>query len=290
MLNDPDGKAVDYRFVEINPAFERQTGLHEAVGKTIRQMVPNHEAYWFEIYGKVSRTGEAIRFENAAVAMKRYYDVFAFRIGGEGSQRVGILFNDIAERKRSERALRDSEAALAEAQQIAYIGSWILYPESGELRASVEMFRMFAVDPGPVALLPLFIDRIHDEDRAGVKAGFAAAVQTGTLDLEFRIVTPDGTRVARAVARKREVGESHLSLIGTTRDITEQKAAEEAIRQHGDRLERSNLELERFNRLAVGRELRMIELKQQINDLCAQSGQPAPYVLPEECALAKETL
>ncbi len=195
---------------------------------------------------------------------------------------------DITARVAGEQALRESEAALAEAQEIAHIGSWILYPESGELRGSVEMFRMFAVDPGPVALLPLFIDGIHEEDRAGVEAGFAAAVQTGTLDLEFRIVTPDGTRVARAIARKREVGESLLSLIGTTRDITEQKAAEEAIRQHSDGLERSNLELERFNRLAVGRELRMIELKQQINDLCAQLGQPAPYVLPEEPVLTVE--
>ena len=67
------------------------------------------------------------------------------------------------------------------------------------------------------------------------------------------------------------------------------QAAEDALRQHSESLERSNLELERFNRLAVGRELRMIELKRQINDLCAQLGQPAPYVLPEENALARET-
>jgi DNA-binding response OmpR family regulator len=193
------------------------------------------------------------------------------------------------ERKKTEEALRDSEAQLVEAQQIARIGNWILYPESGELRASAEMFRMFAVDPGRVAPLRLFIDGIHEEDRAGVEAGFAAALQTGTLDIEFRIVTPDGTRVARAIGRKREGGESRLSLVGTTQDITERQAAEEALRQQTESLERSNAELERFNRLAVGRELRMIELKRQINDLCAQLGQPAPYVLPEERALAKET-
>lgn len=105
MLYDPNGKAVDYRFVEINPAFEKQTGLQQALGKTIRQMVPNHDAHWFEIYGKVARTGEAIRFENPASAMQRYYDVFAFRIGGDGSQRVGILFSDITKRKQAEQEL-----------------------------------------------------------------------------------------------------------------------------------------------------------------------------------------
>ncbi|HEX5765444.1 MAG TPA: EAL domain-containing protein [Woeseiaceae bacterium] len=109
MLNDPDGKAVDYRFVEINPAFEKHTGLHQAVGKTARQLVPGNDAHWFDIYGKVARTGEAIRFESPADAMHRFFDVFAFRIGGDGSRNVGILFRDITARKHSDTALRESE-------------------------------------------------------------------------------------------------------------------------------------------------------------------------------------
>lgn len=105
MLYDPNGKPVDYRFLEVNPAFEEQTGLHQALGKTICEMVPDHDAHWFEIYGRVAQTGEDIRFENPAVAMKKYYDVFAFRIGGDGSNRVGILFKDISDRKLSEQEL-----------------------------------------------------------------------------------------------------------------------------------------------------------------------------------------
>ena len=102
MLYDQNGKPVDYRFVEINRAFESQTGLQQALGKTMRELVPEHDEYWFEIYGKVARTGESIRFESPANAMHRYYDVFASRIGGEGSTRVGILFKDITERKHGE--------------------------------------------------------------------------------------------------------------------------------------------------------------------------------------------
>ena len=105
MIYDSNGKAVDYRFVEINPAFETQTGLRQALGRTIREMVPDHDEHWFELYGKIARTGEAIRFEETAAAMHRHYDVFAFRIGGDGSHRVGILFKDVTENKRSEQAL-----------------------------------------------------------------------------------------------------------------------------------------------------------------------------------------
>lgn len=105
MLYDPDGKAVDYLFVEINPAFEKQTGLANALGKTIRELVPDSDANWFEIYDKVARTGESIRFEQPSTARQRFYDVAAFRVGGDGSLRVGILFKEITERKMSEQAL-----------------------------------------------------------------------------------------------------------------------------------------------------------------------------------------
>jgi predicted signal transduction protein with EAL and GGDEF domain len=105
MLYGPDGQPMDYRFIECNPAFEQQTGFHNAMGKTILELVPDHDSHWFEIYGKVAQTGDEIRFEQPATAMQRFYDVFAFRVGGEGSDRVGILFKDISEQKSNEQKL-----------------------------------------------------------------------------------------------------------------------------------------------------------------------------------------
>lgn len=108
MLHDAEGKPVDYRFLQCNPAFEKQTGIRQATGKTMRNLVPSHESHWFEIYERVAGTGEDIRFENVAAGMQRHYDVFAFRVGGSGSHRVGILFKDITERKKNERDLIDA--------------------------------------------------------------------------------------------------------------------------------------------------------------------------------------
>lgn len=105
MLYDADGKPNDYRFVEINPAFEKQSGLHDAQGKRIRELVPNQDGSWYEIFGNVVATGQSTRFENPSPAIQRYFDVFASRIGGDGSRLVGILFKDITRRKQDEENL-----------------------------------------------------------------------------------------------------------------------------------------------------------------------------------------
>ncbi|MFA6064179.1 MAG: ATP-binding protein [Gallionella sp.] len=115
MLYDPDGKPNDYRFVEINPAFEQQSGLHDAQGKTIRQLVPDQDGSWYEIFGKVVETGEPIRFDNPSPAVQRHFDVFASRIGGAGSRIVGILFRDVTARELAERNL----VAAKEAAELA---------------------------------------------------------------------------------------------------------------------------------------------------------------------------
>jgi len=118
MIFDANGKPVDYRFLEINPAFEKQTGMYNAQGKLMRDLAPDHEAHWFEIYGKVALTGEPVHFENEAKALGRHYDVRAYRVGGPESRKVAILFNDIIERKNAERKLQARLGHLNLLQQI----------------------------------------------------------------------------------------------------------------------------------------------------------------------------
>ena len=103
-------KCVDYRFLEVNPSFEQQSGMHNATGKRIREFYPNLEEYWFELYGQVALTGEPVRFVNKAKTMEgRWFDVYAFRVGGRDSRKVAVLFNDVKQRKEAEEALRESE-------------------------------------------------------------------------------------------------------------------------------------------------------------------------------------
>jgi hypothetical protein len=75
----------------------------------MRELVPEYEQYWFDIYGKVALTGESIRFENKAQALGRWFDVFAFRYGPPEAHQVAILFTDCTRRKRAEEALHERE-------------------------------------------------------------------------------------------------------------------------------------------------------------------------------------
>ncbi|MDB6025223.1 MAG: multi-sensor signal transduction histidine kinase [Verrucomicrobiales bacterium] len=105
VLFDTNNKPYDYCFLEINPAFEKQTGLQNAVGKRIRELAPGHEEHWFQIYGKIALTGESRRFENRADAIHRWFDVCAFRVGAPEDRKVAVLFTDISPRKKTEQAL-----------------------------------------------------------------------------------------------------------------------------------------------------------------------------------------
>ena len=103
---DDHQKPLDYVFLEVNPSFVKQTGLGDPVGRGIREMVPNHEEFWFETYGEIALTGEPRRFQNKADALERWYDVYAFRIGDPADCKVAVIFNDIGERKRAEEEIR----------------------------------------------------------------------------------------------------------------------------------------------------------------------------------------
>jgi PAS domain S-box-containing protein len=105
MMFDETGKPVDYRFIEINPAFEKLTGIpaEEALrGKPISQLVPNFEERWYQLYGNVALTGESARFVEGSEAMGRWFDVNAFRIGEQKGSKVAVLFNNITDRKQAE--------------------------------------------------------------------------------------------------------------------------------------------------------------------------------------------
>ncbi len=109
IIFDNNDIPYDYRFLEVNPAFEKQSGLSNAAGKTILEMAPDFEDFWLKTYGKVAITGEVVRLIDESKALEKWFDVYAFRVGGAGSRHVAAFFTDITEQKKSEQKVRESD-------------------------------------------------------------------------------------------------------------------------------------------------------------------------------------
>jgi PAS domain S-box-containing protein len=108
ILCDGKGAPQDYRFLRVNPAFERLTGLRadDITGKTVLEVLPGTEREWIDRYGAVALRMEPISFESYHGELKRHFEVVAFSpVRGQ----FAVLFNDVTEKKSFENTLRDSE-------------------------------------------------------------------------------------------------------------------------------------------------------------------------------------
>jgi PAS domain S-box-containing protein len=154
MVFDESDKAVDYLFLDTNPAFESQTGLVDVQGKHIRELAPEIEDHWLETYGKVALTGEPVRFESHAEHLHRWFDTYAFRYGDRENRQVAVLLKDITERKGIEEALQ--EADRRKDQFLALLAHELRNPLA-PIRNAVQIMRMSAVSGAPPAnqLLPM---------------------------------------------------------------------------------------------------------------------------------------
>jgi two-component system CheB/CheR fusion protein len=127
---------------------------------------------------------------------------------------------------------------------------------------------------------------VHDpEVLPKVLEQWKTSLATGQpFDMEFPLRGADGifhSFLTRVQPLKDSAGQV-LRWFGTNTDISALKQAEEEIRRRVEELRATNEELSRFNDASVGRELRMIELKKVINELCVQAGQPPRYPLVSE--------
>jgi len=109
VLCDEAGNWCNFRFIEVNPAFMKHTGMPDPVGRTATELLGTPNPRWAAIYGRVAETGKSVRIEEAELTLDRIFSLNIIRLGGPGSRRVAVLFTDITERKRTEAALRKRE-------------------------------------------------------------------------------------------------------------------------------------------------------------------------------------
>ncbi|HKZ11810.1 MAG TPA: PAS domain S-box protein [Rhodanobacteraceae bacterium] len=166
LMYDEAGNAVDYTFVEANPVVEAQVGQGYLIGKRIREVAPQTEPFWLETYGRIALTGNAERFERRAVAVDRWYSVYAFAVGAPEQRRVAVLSQEITQRKGIEMAMRVRE----EQQSFLLKLSDALRAEAGERDIGNAGVRMLAEYLGADRC---YITRMsYDENRARLSAEY----------------------------------------------------------------------------------------------------------------------
>lgn len=200
---------------------------------------------------------------------------------------IGIfgISRDITQMKQTEKKLRENEERLRFALDASKDGLFDFDLQTGSAYLSPRHYEITGYQPDQVtANFDFFKSLIYPDDLTDVLEIVLAHIKgkIETTDFEFRLVNAKGQIIwvrTRAQIAERDANGKPCRVVGTMTDITTRKAVEESLLKQTEELAQRNTELERFNRAAIGRELDMIALKQQINALSLKFGLQPPYDL-----------
>ncbi len=230
VILDQDGNPQNWRYLEINPAFEANTGVRaeDAIGKTVKEVFPGIEPYWIDAFGQVALTGEPMRLEHYNRDLDRYFVASAYR---PYPGRFAMLFNDVTDRVRAEQAARESMEqfqTLANAMpQLAWMA---------EADGYIFWFNEGVYDytgATPEQMIGWGWQRMHDPSALPhVLRKWRMSLQTGDpFEMEFPLRRADG-QFRWFLTRIRPMRDSDGRVVrwfGTATDISDKREAEERI-------------------------------------------------------------
>jgi len=270
--NEMHYRMMGYEPGEVQPSYQMFADrVHpddiDAVQARIRQSITEGQVYCSEF-----RT----LWPDGTIRWLEARGEFEYDANNQPLHSYGVML-DITERKQAEAALRDSERLYRAIGESIDYGVWTCSTDGRNIYASESFLRLVGLTQEQCANFG-WGDVLHPDDVERTIAAWKECVRTeGIWDIEHRFRGVDGQWhpvLARGVAVRNDRGEI-IYWAGINLDISRIKHVEEELRV-------SIKELTRFTRASVGRELRMIELKKEINELCAQFGLPPRYPLDFE--------
>lgn len=234
-----------------NPAAERMFGYRaeEMLGQGIDRLIPaglreTHRQHLaaFSTEGVTSRDmaslGELHALRSDGTEFPIEASISKASVGEE--QFFTVILRDISERKRANEALREREDDLKRAQAVAHIGSWRLDVRRNELTWSEENHRIFGIPPGTPMTYETFLACVHPDDRAQVDRMWQAGLQGAPYDIDHRLLVKGRVKWVRERAELEfDADRKLIGGFGITQDITDIRAAEQALRESEERFQLS---------------------------------------------------
>lgn len=245
-LHNRMANAASIEFFGKSPDEMRGLHIRELLGEEVyQQNLPHIEG---ALDGRTQLFDSELRTPSGEL---RYTQISYVPDVVEGEVRgIFVLITDISERRRIEEEVTRSRSRLAEAERIARIGSWEWDIPGNRLTCSDGLYAIYGITAADFDghYEPSNTQYVHPDDRALVEREMEQAVETGTpIDIEYRIIRPDG-RVRRLHSRAEltaDAAGNPLRLSGTAQDVTELRAAAEALHQTASDLGRRAAELHR---------------------------------------------
>jgi len=265
-VRDEHGRIVDFRIEYMNAARAAAAGQSagQLIGKSLLEVAPDMKgSELFDGYARVVETGEPLRLDAVP-----YEQLVGGRDDGTGTYAVqvtrfgdGLIVaaRDVTEQERALAALRESEARLAQAQRIAHLGSWEWDAATNSVTWSDEMYRIYGRERGAeLHTLDQAIALCSPESREAVRRELLESMRDGgAVTFEQKLVRDSGevrVTIVNAEPFHDEAG-TLIALRGTTQDVTEQRAAQEALFHAATELEREQELLEALQRAILPHEL-----------------------------------
>jgi PAS domain S-box-containing protein len=231
---DEKNNPVDYIFLDVNDAFEKQTGLkkEDIVGKPVTEALPGieqDETDWIQRYGSVAITGESISFESYAEPLQKWYSVIAY---SPGERRFATLFHDITDRKRIEEALRESEEMYRDLVDGASVGMVITEPVTGEiLYCNPREVEMLGYKDTAELVAKSATEHLHEDELPRI-AEVGKMLERGesmTVPETFRFRKRNGEEIVISAQAIQFPFQGENRILSFHIDITSQKKAEGAL-------------------------------------------------------------
>ncbi len=235
IIFDGQGEPINYRFLDVNPAFERLTGLkkEDIIGRTVLEVLPGTEKQWIDTCSKVALTGEPAFFEDYSVELKKYFEVRTLRTA---VNQFACIFADITDRKQAEKELQALKTRIEFILGATKTGLDIIDADFNIHYIDPEWQKIYGEPTGHKCY-----DYFMGRNQPCPSCGVAKALRTRSLTVTEEVLVKEDSRPIQVttIPFQNEIGEWLVAEVNV--DISERKSAE-VLSQENETMHRTILQ------------------------------------------------